>query len=446
MALAERETKYKRHLHRQRTLGGGMRDVKTRLLPGMYKTPLKAHIIGSCFNCVRYDPFALCAHGCIYCYSLDKTASLYQNLYDNYDPDLIRPADTDQARDAFYEAFNRNTRGSTLINMLRKKVPLHMSDLTDPFQPREKELYEKHGTSPTLEALKLLNEYEYPLIVSTKSSLPSEEPWRSALLDLVPHGLIMQASITTLDEVKRKKLEPGASPAIQRLMMLRDLKEGGCKRTVVRISPILPWITSGEDTWKPIVDASVMSGVDVFMIAMLFISGNKDITRGIQKAFGIDMLKRYKDMPNIYVYGAQYNLQFNICKDIMFPIRDYIHSRDYPVNFDMPPGMYPLSDMYHCCGGDGMFKSSQLNNLGQRGVARFISDYKKPVRWDFFRSLVENDIVSKEHDTALKNMWKNTLWQMVGVQYLGTDSDGMPIFQGIDPETDPKLTEGLKQG
>jgi len=99
--------------------------------------------------------------------------------------------------------------------------------MSDPFSPRESEF------GVTRRILRLLADYDYPAMISTKGIVP-DDYWEL----LSPGRIALQVSLTTIDAEFATKHEPGAPTPLERLGVLRRAHEAGLW-TSVRLQPII---------------------------------------------------------------------------------------------------------------------------------------------------------------------------------------------------------------
>ena len=120
-----------------------------------------------------------------------------------------------------------------------KKFPVNVCGISDCYQPAEI----KYEIMPDVIRFFIIN--ENPLVIVTKSILLLRDmELIKELNELTEVSIII--SVSTLDEKKRKLIEPNAAPTIQRLEMLKKFKEIGCN-TAVLFMPIIPYIS---DDWE----------------------------------------------------------------------------------------------------------------------------------------------------------------------------------------------------
>lgn len=195
------------------------------------------------FTLSRYSisPYQACSHGCLYC---DGRAEKYY-VEGSFDRDII---------------IRKNVPALTALeaSKLREKGIFSIgSGTTDAYQPVEKEELITRG------ALEVLAEYDFPVLVITKSALLLRD------MDLISkiqkrNGFIVLISLTSLDEKIRDIFEPGASSFARRLEMIGILKEAGCTVGILAM-PLLPFITAKEENLKNLYSVLLKMNVDFIM-------------------------------------------------------------------------------------------------------------------------------------------------------------------------------------
>lgn len=184
-----------------------------------------------CFYPVRADCYYNgCEHNCMYCYSKAISSRFKQWNIEN-----IRNGDVNNLKILFKEAFEKNKK-DRVSNIIRNRIPLRLGGVTDLFQPCERD--RKH----TLKLIEILNKYDYPYLIVTKSALVSEEKY----LKLIRKDLAyVQITITTLNEEYARILEPNASTIKERLECMEKLINKGIY-TAARVSPLIPMYEDGH--------------------------------------------------------------------------------------------------------------------------------------------------------------------------------------------------------
>jgi DNA repair photolyase len=179
---------------------------------------------------IRFDqsinPYRGCEHGCIYCYA--RPTHSYLNLSPGLDFETRIQAKVNA------------------VDLLRRELsrsgyqakPIHLGAATDVYQPAERELGITRGL------IELLIECRHPFSITTKGGgivrdvdLLAE----AARLNLV----VVDVSVTTLDNRLHSILEPRASSPARRLAAIKALSTAGVP-VHVNFSPIIPFINEPE--------------------------------------------------------------------------------------------------------------------------------------------------------------------------------------------------------
>ncbi len=107
-----------------------------------------------CGNSFKLDTYRGCDFNCEYCFA-NSRKGYFKKKFDI--------ADFEYLENIFKKSFDIDKKYNNLtIELLRKKVPLHVGGMSDPFQNREKHY------KITKRLIELSNKYKYPLIFSTK--------------------------------------------------------------------------------------------------------------------------------------------------------------------------------------------------------------------------------------------------------------------------------------
>jgi len=173
-----------------------------------------------------------CAHECIYCYAV-KFPSFVGHT-------LPRLKLLDQI-----ESMAKNTK---------HKLPVMMSDCTDPYQPLEAEY------KITRRCAEVLAQHGFPLLIVTKSDMVTRD------IDVFKRTpTVVAMTVTTPREDIAKLIEPFAPPPEKRLSALQKIVEEGVT-TVARIDPILPTVNDSEKDFENLV--SMLAGIGVKQVTV----------------------------------------------------------------------------------------------------------------------------------------------------------------------------------
>ncbi|MDT8998476.1 PA0069 family radical SAM protein [Paucibacter sp. APW11] len=172
------------------------------------------------------NPYRGCEHGCIYCFA--RPTHSYLNLSPGLDFETRIIAKVNAAE---------RLRAGFMSPAYQPKL-LCLGTATDAYQPIERKL----GITRAL--IEVLAEFKHPFSLITKSA--GVERDLDLLAPLAAQGLVgVYVSITTLDPVLARILEPRAASPQRRLQAMRRLAEAGVP-VGVSVSPLIPFINEPE--------------------------------------------------------------------------------------------------------------------------------------------------------------------------------------------------------
>jgi DNA repair photolyase len=179
-----------------------------------------------------------CPHSCIYCWakwtgSSDAAVSAREG---------IMPFDFVSFWYAFYSSFENTSdkeepqflkyANSDLVrSLITLRVPIRIGCFYDSF------IEDEVKWKLTYNVIRLLNFYNYPFVVVTKSPIISESPW---IDEMVSENGVVQMSISASDYNFSALLEPGAPDVNSRFDALKILSSKNIY-TCIRINPLFPW-------------------------------------------------------------------------------------------------------------------------------------------------------------------------------------------------------------
>jgi len=165
-----------------------------------------------------------------------------------------------------------------------EREQVHIGTATDPYQPAE------GAYRITRQILEALRDFKTPAALVTKSTMIVRD--RDVLRQLARGpGAFVYFSITTVDPVLAKEIEPDVPPPQRRLEAMRTLAEAGI-RTGVLLAPVLPGITDDEAHLAAVVAAAKEYGASALSTNTLYLG---DVTR--QAFFGYLEQKRPELVP-----------------------------------------------------------------------------------------------------------------------------------------------------
>lgn len=172
------------------------------------------------------NPFRGCEHGCIYCFA--RPTHAYYGLSPGLDFET--------------RLFHKPDAPERLAEELRKPTYrpafIALGANTDPYQPIERDL------KLTRRIIEVLVAFRHPFAVVTKSPLVTRDI--DLIAPMAREGLAtVSVSVTTLDRVLARQLEPRAPTAAKRLEAIRLLSEAGIP-TCVLAAPMIPALNDSE--------------------------------------------------------------------------------------------------------------------------------------------------------------------------------------------------------
>lgn len=178
-----------------------------------------------CPNAFRVDMYRGCDFGCKYCFANMEAFNEVGTGLSQW-----REAKISDVKAKFKLALETDKESkSTVVELLRHRVPLHCGGMSDPFQSREWDL------GLTKELIKISNEYNYPIMFSTKTnSLPNDY---YKLLNPEIHAF--QVSIMGWSNEYIKKWESNTASAQSRAEFVQLLRNDFNIWCGVRIQPII---------------------------------------------------------------------------------------------------------------------------------------------------------------------------------------------------------------
>ncbi len=203
----------------------------------VFNTTLKlVNYHASCSKChyaFEIDSYGRgCTHNCSYCYAKESLSA-----HGYWNRPMPFPVNLAEVRKTFHAVFETD-RSNKWREILEKRIPLRLGSMSDSFMWMDRKY------KITQELLKILNYYDYPHIIFTRSDLVAEDEYLNILRkDLVS----VQFSMSGGNEELTHKIEPGAPSIERRLTALKKLADNGYW-TTVRLNPFFPIYPDGYYT------------------------------------------------------------------------------------------------------------------------------------------------------------------------------------------------------
>lgn len=172
------------------------------------------------------NPYRGCEHGCIYCYARPTHEYFGLSAGLDFETRILVKKD---APKLLAEALGAKSWAPQLVAM---------SGNTDCYQPVEREL------ALTRKCLQVFLDFRNPVGIITKNALVLRD--LDVLRELALHNLVaVTISVTTLDNLLARKMEPRTSAPAKRLQALEKLAAAGIP-TNVNVAPVIPGLTDHE--------------------------------------------------------------------------------------------------------------------------------------------------------------------------------------------------------
>jgi DNA repair photolyase len=226
-----------------------------------------------------------CIHGCIYC---DARSKCY-NINHEFEDVEIKI----NAPELLEESLRKK----------RKKCMIVTGAMSDPYIPIAENL------NNIRICLEIIEKYGFGLAIQTKSNLILKD------LDILKRinnkaKCIVEITLTTFDEQLCKILEPNVSATKARFGILETMRDNNI-RTIVWLSPILPFINDTKENITGILDYCVNAkvyGIICFEMGVTLREGDREyFYENLEKYFPGTKEKYQKKYGNNYILTSENN-------------------------------------------------------------------------------------------------------------------------------------------
>ena len=192
------------------------------------------------------NPYRGCEHGCVYCYA--RPTHSYLNLSPGLDFETKIIAKSNVA-----EVLKRELQAKRYL-----PSAVAIGTVTDAYQPVEREL------RITRRVLEVFAQSQHPLTIITKGS--GVERDIDLLAPMAARRLAMvEVTITTLDALLARQLEPRAAAPHRRLRTIRTLADAGIP-VGVSVGPQIPFL---NDDMEQVLEAAAAAGATTAFFTVL---------------------------------------------------------------------------------------------------------------------------------------------------------------------------------
>lgn len=178
-----------------------------------------------CSSPIRLDSYNRCQFGCIYCFSRKRATDTSEGSFKQANPI------------AFAKRLERVQSGelrSALDEFLKERVPIQLGGLQDPFSPLE------GSRKVTLELLRILKQFDYPTLISTKGTLFLDDEYLKVLNKM---RVYIRLSAAAAPESVRLAVDAGGDCFNATLKKIETLVASGFAVSL-RIQPVFPGFES----------------------------------------------------------------------------------------------------------------------------------------------------------------------------------------------------------
>ncbi len=200
------------------------------------------------------NPYRGCSHGCQYCYAMYSHKHFTKN---------------DFFKDIYVKTNIVEQLDKKLSSKTWKKEIINIGGVTDAYQPIEAD----KKLMP--EILDVMIEHENPIVISTKSDLISRDFNQIKKLSKITYVNIA-ATVTTMNESIRQKIEPISVSSQKRFNVLKKFKETNAS-IGLHMMPILPYITDSHENMNKIMLNAKEVGVDYILTGLLYLKSDTRI-------------------------------------------------------------------------------------------------------------------------------------------------------------------------
>lgn len=186
------------------------------------------------------NPYRGCVHACHYCYARSTHSFFGLNAGSDFETRI----------------FVKKNLPVVLRRELAKPTwggeRVSIGTATDPYQPGEGRYRLTRGV------IEAMRDFRNPLSIVTKSTLVLRDG--DLLAELAHYAdVTVQFTVTTLDPVVWKAVEPGTPPPWQRFAVMRRLVDSGV-RCGLFVAPILPGITDSVEMLESVINGAKEHG------------------------------------------------------------------------------------------------------------------------------------------------------------------------------------------
>lgn len=326
-----------------------------------------------CSTPLRLDPYNKCQYACEYCFAATREGFGRDSSMQLGSPRALR--------NRFIRVKNGIVK-SALDEFIERRIPFQLGGMSDPFSKiEEKECL-------TYQFIKVLNEFNYPYIISTKSSLIGTKKYIDVLKK---SNVYVRISLTVVSEILRQQVDKGC-PSVSELTdsCLSLISE---KIPVsFRFQPIIPGFE--HEAYK-LIDLASSLGVKQVTCEYLKVSLDAN------KNFGITLTNILDNNPIDYYiklgakkHGREYILPISYRTKHLSELYKYAKSKSILFGF-ADNDLLIHSDGNSCCNGSDLFlKNANYFNSNIVSLAKTKKESEKIYFIDYLEFWIPKESIS----------------------------------------------------
>jgi len=305
-------------------------------MPECYTNPLS--LTSQFFFCglpLRLDSYRGCAFQCSFCYARYRGG--------NSPAADVAPADPLKLQRIFERTFRRRKTPGLIGQFLEERVPIHFGGMSDPFQPIERRF------QITRRYLETLIEYEYPTVISTRSTLPASEPYLGLLRNM--KSVVVQFSFVSTRADVSHRLEQHTPDPGALLSTMETLAACGIPVTC-RWQPYLPHVSENPREFVSRIASAGARHVALEHLK-LPVETNHTLFKVLEAGAGKDLRREYA-AAGARQDGRELLLPSHVKLPAILEVRGAAH--EHGVSFGAADNEFQyLSDSGCCCSGVDQF-------------------------------------------------------------------------------------------
>lgn len=307
-----------------------------------YSSPRWTGEIADCSMPVTFDTYGTCSYNCLYCFAFYQKSHTANDYLGRKSLTSVNPERIKKLLNAAAGSQEKLSKADQqFIPYLASRKTMQWGGMADGFDEYER----RFGVS--LELLKIFDQADYPLSISTKGTWWTEDPRYMDLVKQHGHNWHYKISIITADPLSARAIERGCPAPAERIRAIERLAKAGAPVTL-RLRPYMPGISND---WQQLIYRAQQAGADSVTVEWFCLEARADARlkakyTEMSKFAGIDLWEYYKK----HSHGAGYRrLNYEIKRPTLLAMKEYAHSLGLRFYVSDAHGK-ELSDYCCCCG------------------------------------------------------------------------------------------------